>query len=93
MSTDTSKIIGGGNAGNAIAARLALDPAGYSVAVIEQGTFYEISEGNRTQVPGLNTIGTLDFPIGEITTETAIPVYTVPQVVSPSPPPLYWWCF
>jgi choline dehydrogenase len=47
-------IVGGGTAGNTIAARLALDPANYSVAVIEVGTFYEILSSNRTQVPGYN---------------------------------------
>ncbi len=45
-------IIGGGTAGNTIAARLAQDPANYTVAVIEAGSFYEILNGNRTQVPG-----------------------------------------
>ena len=43
---------GGGTAGNAIAARLAQDPANYTVAVIEAGSFYEILNGNRIQVPG-----------------------------------------
>ncbi|GFF24954.1 predicted protein [Aspergillus udagawae] len=45
-------VVGGGTAGNAIAARLALDPANYSVAVVEAGSFYEILNSNRTQVPG-----------------------------------------
>ncbi|THC89901.1 hypothetical protein EYZ11_010633 [Aspergillus tanneri] len=35
-------VVGGGAAGNAIAARLALDPANYCVAVVEAGSFYEI---------------------------------------------------
>jgi len=41
-------VVGGGTAGNAIAARLALDPANYSVAVIEAGSFYETLNSNRT---------------------------------------------
>ena len=57
-------IIGGGKAGNTIAARLALDPANYSVAVVEAGSFYEILDGNRTQVPGYNYINTITFPLG-----------------------------
>lgn len=47
-------IIGGGTAGNTVAARLALDSANYSVAVIEAGSFYEILSGNKTQIPGHN---------------------------------------
>lgn len=46
------QVIGGGTAGNAIAARLALDPAGYSVAVVETGSFYELDNSNRTTVAG-----------------------------------------
>ncbi|KAL8832584.1 MAG: hypothetical protein Q9170_004828 [Blastenia crenularia] len=45
-------IIGGGTAGNTVAARLSQDPANYSVAVIEAGSFYEILNGNHSQVPG-----------------------------------------
>ncbi|KAL8718486.1 MAG: hypothetical protein Q9225_004387 [Loekoesia sp. 1 TL-2023] len=45
-------VIGGGTAGNTVAARLAQDPANYSVAVIEAGSFYEILNGNHSQVPG-----------------------------------------
>lgn len=43
-------IVGGGNAGLTIAARLAQQQAG-SVAVIEAGSFYEIGNGNRSQIP------------------------------------------
>ncbi|KAL8911257.1 MAG: hypothetical protein Q9171_003555 [Xanthocarpia ochracea] len=75
-------IVGGGNAGNTIAARLAQDPANYSIAVVEAGSFYEISDGNRTQVPGYNWINTLDFPIGQVSTQTSIALNTVPQAVS-----------
>ncbi|KAL9026071.1 MAG: hypothetical protein Q9196_005208 [Gyalolechia fulgens] len=49
---DVCKVIGGGTAGNAIATRLALDPAGYSVAVVETGSFYELDNSNRTTVAG-----------------------------------------
>ncbi|KAI9055014.1 hypothetical protein LZ554_002155 [Drepanopeziza brunnea f. sp. 'monogermtubi'] len=45
-----TEVVGGGNAGNTIAARLAL--ANYSVAVIEAGSFYETLNSNRTQIPG-----------------------------------------
>ncbi|KAL9597882.1 MAG: hypothetical protein Q9219_004835 [cf. Caloplaca sp. 3 TL-2023] len=45
-------VVGGGTAGNTIAARLASDPAGYSVAVVETGSFYELDNSNRTTVAG-----------------------------------------
>lgn len=45
-------VVGGGNAGLTIAGRLVEQGAG-SVAVVEAGTFYEISNGNQSQVPGL----------------------------------------
>jgi choline dehydrogenase-like flavoprotein len=78
---EAGQIVGGGNAGNTIAARLALDPAGYSVAVVEAGSFYEITEGNRSQVPGLNYIDTGVFPIGFGTTLTLWDLPTEPQDV------------
>ncbi|MCJ1316773.1 hypothetical protein MMC15_002094 [Xylographa vitiligo] len=43
-------IIGGGTAGLTVAARLAENPA-FSVAVIEGGSFYEIDNGNHSQIP------------------------------------------
>lgn len=79
--TEIEQIVGGGNAGNTIAARLAQDPANYSVAVVEAGSFYEITDGNRTQVPGYNWITTLDFPIGQVSTQTSIALNTLPQPV------------
>lgn len=45
-------VVGGGTAGLAIASRLAEK---YSVAVIEAGSFYEIDNGNLSQVPALST--------------------------------------
>lgn len=46
-------VVGGGNAGLTIAARLAERQSG-SVAVVEAGTFYEMGNGNQSQVPGLD---------------------------------------
>lgn len=43
-------IVGGGTAGNAIAARLAEDFS-LRVAVVEAGGFYEVDSGNRSVVP------------------------------------------
>jgi len=48
-------IVGGGNAGLTIATRLAEQQSG-SVSVVEAGTFYEISNGNLTQIPGADDI-------------------------------------
>lgn len=45
-------IIGGGTAGNAIAARLA-ENASVSVAVVEAGGYYEVDNGNGSVVPVL----------------------------------------
>ncbi|KAF2258968.1 oxidoreductase [Lojkania enalia] len=46
-------VVGGGNAGLAVAARLAEDPS-LLVGVVEAGTFYELSNGNFSQIPGLD---------------------------------------
>lgn len=43
-------VVGGGTAGLTLASRLVQQNAG-SVAVIEAGTFYEISNGNLSEVP------------------------------------------
>ena len=43
-------VVGGGNAGLTIAARLVEQSAG-TVAIIEAGSFYEIGNGNLSQVP------------------------------------------
>ena len=46
----TKKIIGGGTAGLTVAERLSEDPS-ISVAVIEAGGFYELDNGNVSQIP------------------------------------------
>ncbi|KAF2847819.1 GMC oxidoreductase [Plenodomus tracheiphilus IPT5] len=48
-------VVGGGNAGLTIAARLAQQ---YSVAIIEAGSFYEIENGNLTQIPAFDNLYT-----------------------------------
>lgn len=51
--------MGGGTAGLTIAARLAENPS-ISVAVVEAGGFYEIENGNISQVPAYDI--TYDIP-------------------------------
>ncbi|KAI9704637.1 MAG: hypothetical protein M1820_005385 [Bogoriella megaspora] len=46
-------VVGGGNAGLTLATRLIQQTSG-SVAVVEAGSFYEISNGNISQVPATN---------------------------------------
>lgn len=43
-------VVGGGNAGLTVASRLA-DERSLSVAVIEAGSFYEITNGNLSEIP------------------------------------------
>lgn len=43
-------IVGGGTAGNVVAARLT-EHTNASVAVVEAGSFYELSNGNWSQLP------------------------------------------
>ncbi|GME22370.1 GMC oxidoreductase [Neofusicoccum parvum] len=45
-------VIGGGTAGLALATRLSSSSADISVAVVEAGSFYEITNGNLSVVPG-----------------------------------------
>ena len=47
-------VVGAGCAGLTVAARLAGDPS-VSIAIIEAGSFYEISNGNLSQVPATAT--------------------------------------
>jgi len=49
--TETGQVVGGGTAGLALASRLAAAP-NTTVAVIEAGNFYEMDNGNTSQVPG-----------------------------------------
>jgi len=44
-------VVGGGTAGNTIATRLAQNGT-FSVAVIEAGSFYELTNGNGSVIPG-----------------------------------------
>jgi choline dehydrogenase len=48
-------VVGGGNAGLTIATRLAEQQSG-RVAVVEAGSFYEIGNGNQSQIPGTDNI-------------------------------------
>ncbi|RYP63231.1 hypothetical protein DL769_007038 [Monosporascus sp. CRB-8-3] len=74
-------VVGGGNAGNTIAARLARDPANYTVAVVEAGSFYEILNGNLTQIPGYAFMSAEpNYASGGLSSLTAIGLETVPQV-------------
>lgn len=50
MLTHDWQIVGGGTAGLTIAARLTEDP-NLSVAVVEAGGFYELDNGNVSQIP------------------------------------------
>ena len=73
-------IVGGGTAGLALANRLSENPS-FSVALIEAGSFYEIGNGNLSQIP-------LDVPVGlDKTMQNYNPVVdwgdkTIPQIVS-----------
>lgn len=73
-------IVGGGTAGLALANRLSENQS-FSVALIEAGSFYEIGNGNLSQIP-------LDVPVGvDKTMQNYNPVVdwgdkTVPQLVS-----------
>jgi choline dehydrogenase len=51
MNIYRGQIVGGGTAGLTVASRLA-ENTNVSVAVIEAGNFYEMDNGNTSQVPG-----------------------------------------
>lgn len=46
-------VVGGGMAGLALASRLAEDSS-VTIGVVEAGTFYELSNGNNSEIPGLD---------------------------------------
>lgn len=74
-------VLGGGTAGNAIAARLAQIP-GVSIAVIEAGAFYQTDNGNGSVIPALATtqyVGTSPEDTQPLIDWNFI---TTPQVVS-----------
>lgn len=76
-------VVGGGTAGNTIAARLALDPANYTIAVTETGSFYEITNSNCTQVPGYDFhLALANFAGGSLQSLTHFGLLTEPQGVS-----------
>lgn len=74
-------VIGGGTAGNTLAARLAADPAGHSVALVEAGTFYQQANGNRTSVPLYDVWS--DFPFSKTDMMIDYDLETTPQAVRP----------
>lgn len=47
-------VVGGGTGGNAVGYRLA--EAGFSVAIIEAGTFFELSKPGFSTIPGLDVL-------------------------------------
>jgi len=55
-------VVGGGTAGLVVATRLAQDPS-TSVAVIEAGSFYEIGNGNTSQIPVEGPVGSGKSPL------------------------------
>lgn len=73
-------VVGGGTAGLTIASRLAAAP-GTTVAVVEAGGFYELGNGNLSQIPAYAA-----FWAGKDVNDTNPNVdwglQTVPQVVS-----------
>lgn len=71
--------VGGGTAGLAIASRLA--EGSRSVAVIEAGSFYEISNSNYSQVPLYAAAFTAKSPFQE-SPQVDWGFTTTPQVVS-----------
>lgn len=75
------QVVGGGTAGLTIATRLA-ESGSLSVAVVEGGSFYEIDNGNVSQVPAFAVQYSSANPS---TIQPAVDwgIVTVPQTVSP----------
>lgn len=80
MINHESYFAGGGTAGLTVAARLSEDP-NITVAVIEAGSFYEIGNGNLSQVPLFYSRYTQDDPAG-IQPLVDWGIMTTPQPVS-----------
>ncbi|QDS75323.1 hypothetical protein FKW77_001781 [Venturia effusa] len=57
-------VIGGGTAGNTIAARLAQNSS-ISVAIIEAGGFYQIENGNGSVIPGLSRLQSVSADVND----------------------------
>lgn len=58
-------IVGGGTAGLTLATRLAQNQT-FSVAVVEAGSFYELDNGNYSQIPGYDDQSTLTTTINSL---------------------------
>ena len=73
------QIIGGGTSGLTVASRLAANPA-VSVAVVEAGSFYEVDNGNISQIPAFDAeYSSLSPPTTQPLVDWGI--VTVPQKV------------
>lgn len=79
----TGPVIGGGTAGNTIAARLAQN-ASISVAVIEAGSFYQIDNGNGSVIPALATTQFVGADANDTQPLIDWGFVTTPQAVSKS---------
>ena len=74
-----TEIVGGGTAGLTVAARLAENPE-VSVAVVEAGGFYELDNGNRSQIPAFAGQGT-SSNLADIVPTIDWGIVTAPQEV------------
>jgi flavin-dependent dehydrogenase len=79
-------IIGGGTAGLTVASRLAENKS-LSIAVVEAGTFAEISNGNGSQVPAYS-YGSVSGGGGYVNQWIDWELNTVPQTVSKKASPI-----
>ena len=87
LSLKPPQIIGGGTAGLTVAARLAEDPK-LSVAVVEGGGFYELDNGNISQIPAYDVQYSGSDP-STIQPTVDWGIVTAPQMVRFFPPNLY----